>query len=168
MYKPQFATAEEVMADRAKGWRTRNLNDAIQLARTWQDHDIANDARIRWQHPSIALAAIRVPVLYMPERTDLYFPLDRRGVRTTVPDPATFVPIPSLWGHTAGGGGNPTDAAFHQPADRGVPGASRNAKTPREVRKEHLVLAVVATPLRSCRQAEKRAHAPRVPPRARP
>jgi len=23
-----------------------------------------------------------------------------------------FVPIPSLWGHTAGGGGNATDAAF--------------------------------------------------------
>jgi homoserine O-acetyltransferase len=25
---------------------------------------------------------------------------------------ATFTPIPSLWGHSAGGGGNADDAAF--------------------------------------------------------
>jgi homoserine O-acetyltransferase/O-succinyltransferase len=111
MYKPQFATAEEVMADRAKGWRTRNLNDAIQLARTWQDHDIAKtpgfDGNI--EH---ALAAIRVPVLYMPGATDLYFPQSDAEYERTFLTKATFVPIPSLWGHTAGGGGNPTDAAF--------------------------------------------------------
>ena len=99
------------MADRAKGWRTRNLNDAIQLARTWQDHDIAKtpgfDGNI--EH---ALAAIRVPVLYMPGATDLYFPLTDAEYERQFLIKATFVPIPSLWGHTAGGGGNPTDAAF--------------------------------------------------------
>ena len=111
MYKPQFATAEEVMADRAKGWKTRNLNDAVQLARTWQDHDIAKtsgfDGNI--EH---ALAAIRVPVLYMPGATDLYFPQSDAEYERQFLTKVTFVPIPSLWGHTAGGGGNPADAAF--------------------------------------------------------
>lgn len=84
---------------------------AVQLARTWQDHDISTtkglDGNI--EH---ALASIKVPVLYMPGATDMYFPLaDAEYERQFLPS-VTFVPIPSLWGHAAGGGGNPTDAAF--------------------------------------------------------
>jgi homoserine O-acetyltransferase/O-succinyltransferase len=111
LYKPQWANADEVMADRVKGWMTRNLNDAVQLARTWQDHDIAKtpggDGNI--EH---ALAALRVRVLYMPGATDLYFPITDAEYEKTFLKNVAFVPIPSLWGHTAGGGGNPTDAAF--------------------------------------------------------
>jgi homoserine O-acetyltransferase len=111
MYKPQAADPEQVLANNVRGWMNRNLNDAIQLAHTWQDHDISKtkgfDGNI--EH---ALATIRVPVLYMPGATDLYFPVsDAEYERKFLPK-VTFTPIPSLWGHTAGGGGNPTDAAF--------------------------------------------------------
>lgn len=48
----------------------------------------------------------------VPGATDLYFPVaDAEYERRFLPK-VTFVPIPSLWGHSAGGGGNPADAAF--------------------------------------------------------
>jgi len=111
LYKPRTPSAEQVLADSVRNWSTRNLNDAVQLAHTWQDHDISRtkgaDGNI--EH---ALASIRIPVLYMPGATDLYFPTtDAEYERKFLPN-VTFVPIPSLWGHTAGGGGNPVDAAF--------------------------------------------------------
>ena len=100
-----------MLADSVRSWHSRNLNDAVQLAHTWQDHDISKtrgfDGNI--EH---ALASINARVLYMPGATDLYFPVtDAESERTFLTN-VKFVPIPSLWGHTAGGGGNPTDAAF--------------------------------------------------------
>jgi homoserine O-acetyltransferase len=59
-----------------------------------------------------ALAKIKVPVLYMPSETDLYFPLtDARYEAKFIKD-VTFAPIPSLWGHPAGAGASPADKAF--------------------------------------------------------
>lgn len=111
LFKPRSADVEQVLADNVRGWHSRNLNDAVQLARTWQAHDISRtkglDGNI--EH---ALAAIRIPVLYMPGATDLYFPVTDAEYERTFLTTVTFVPIPSLWGHSAGGGGNPADAAF--------------------------------------------------------
>ncbi|MBZ5557172.1 MAG: alpha/beta fold hydrolase [Acidobacteriia bacterium] len=111
LFKPRSASVEQVLADSVRSWHSRNLNDAVQLAHTWQDHDISKtrgfDGNI--EH---ALASINARVLYMPGATDLYFPVtDAESERTFLTN-VKFVPIPSLWGHTAGGGGNPTDAAF--------------------------------------------------------
>jgi homoserine O-acetyltransferase len=48
----------------------------------------------------------------MPSETDLYFPVgDARFEAQSIPH-VTFLPIPSLWGHPAGAGGNPADRAF--------------------------------------------------------
>ena len=48
----------------------------------------------------------------MPSETDLYFPVgDARFEAQFIPR-VSFVPIPSLWGHPAGAGGNPADRAF--------------------------------------------------------
>jgi homoserine O-acetyltransferase len=59
-----------------------------------------------------ALAAITIPILYMPSETDLYFPIgDARYEASFIPH-VTFTPIPSLWGHTAGAASNPADAKF--------------------------------------------------------
>jgi homoserine O-acetyltransferase len=112
LFKPRLPSVEAVLAEGVRNWSTsRNLNDGVQLARTWQDHDISRtkgfDGNIEQ-----ALRAIRIPVLYMPGATDLYFPVtDAQYERGFLAD-VTFVPIPSIWGHTAGGGGNPADAAF--------------------------------------------------------
>ena len=59
-----------------------------------------------------ALRSIKIPVLYMPSETDLYFPVgDARYEAAFIPK-VSLAPIPSLWGHTAGSGSNPTDAKF--------------------------------------------------------
>ena len=114
LFKPQAATPEAVLANSVRSWQSRNLNDAVQLAHTWQDHDIGKTkGRVDFGGDvEKALRSIRMPVLYMPGATDLYFTVTdaqyERGFLTN----ATFTPIPSLWGHTAGGGGNPADAAF--------------------------------------------------------
>jgi homoserine O-acetyltransferase len=59
-----------------------------------------------------ALGSIRVPLLYMPSETDLYFPLtDARYEAQFIPG-VSLAPIHSLWGHTAGAGSNPADEQF--------------------------------------------------------
>src|SRR5207248_11085756 len=51
-------------------------------------------------------------LLYMPSETDLYFPIgDARYEAAFIPG-VSLVPIPSLWGHTAGAASNPADGKF--------------------------------------------------------
>ena len=59
-----------------------------------------------------ALRSIAVPVLYMPSETDLYFPVGDARHEAQFIRRVSLVPIPSLWGHPAGAGGNPADRAF--------------------------------------------------------
>jgi homoserine acetyltransferase len=59
-----------------------------------------------------ALRSIKVPLLYMRSETDLYFPVgDARYEAAFIPG-VSLVPIPSLWGHTAGAASNPADGKF--------------------------------------------------------
>jgi len=112
LYRPRLASAEAVLAENVRTWSTtRNLNDAVQLARTWQDHDIGRTKGFDGDIEK-ALRSIRIPVLYMPGATDLYFPVTDAVYGRHILSNVKFVPIPSLWGHAAGGGGNPADAAF--------------------------------------------------------
>lgn len=48
----------------------------------------------------------------MPSQTDLYFPLEDARYEATFIPHVTFLPIPSLWGYTAGAASNPADAKF--------------------------------------------------------
>ena len=59
-----------------------------------------------------ALRSIRVPVLYMPSATDLYFPVEDARYEAQFIPHCILMPIPSLWGHPAGAGASPADAAF--------------------------------------------------------
>jgi len=48
----------------------------------------------------------------MPSESDMYFPItDARYEARFIPH-VTLTPIPSLWGHPAGAGIDPTDLAF--------------------------------------------------------
>ena len=88
-----------------------DANDMILQARTWQRHDVGGTRGYEGKVEK-ALAAIKVPVLYMPSETDLYFPVsDARYEAGFIPK-VTFLPIPSLWGHPAGAGASPADKAF--------------------------------------------------------
>jgi homoserine O-acetyltransferase/O-succinyltransferase len=105
-------TLEEEMANRRRVFfQSSDANDLILQARTWQRHDVGSSPGFGGDIQR-ALRSIRVPVLYMPSETDLYFPLtDARFEAQFISDVA-LVPIPSLWGHPAGAGGNPADRAF--------------------------------------------------------
>ena len=88
-----------------------DANNLILQCRTWQKHDVGGTPGFGGDVEK-ALRSIRVPFLYMPSETDLYFPLtDARYEEAFIPR-VVFKPIPSLWGHTAGAASNPADAAF--------------------------------------------------------
>jgi homoserine O-acetyltransferase len=88
-----------------------DANDLILQMRTWERHDVGTTPGFNGDVER-ALRSIKVPLLYMPSETDLYFPLgDARYEAAFIPG-ASLVPIPSLWGHTAGAASNPADAKF--------------------------------------------------------
>jgi len=67
-------SAEEVIAGIVRGFTDSiDANDMILQARVWEHHDIGTTPGYGGD-VARALAAIRVPVLYMPSETDLYFP----------------------------------------------------------------------------------------------
>ena len=88
-----------------------DANDYILQARTWERHDVGTTPGYGGDIES-ALRSIKVPLLYMPSETDLYFPVgDARYEAPFIPK-CELLPIPSLWGHTAGAASNTTDAKF--------------------------------------------------------
>ena len=88
-----------------------DANNLILQMRTWQRHDVGKSPGFGGDVER-ALRSIQVPVLYMPSDTDLYFPIgDARYESAFIPK-VTFMPIPSLWGHTAGAASNPADGKF--------------------------------------------------------
>jgi homoserine O-acetyltransferase len=90
---------------------TADANDLILQMRTWEQHDVGTTPGLGGDLEK-ALRSITAPVLYMPSETDLYFPVgDARYEAAFIPG-VTLVPIPSLWGHTAGAASNPDDAKF--------------------------------------------------------
>jgi homoserine O-acetyltransferase len=107
---PAGTTFEQV----SNRFRTRfsaDANDYILQARTWERHDVGGTAGFGGDVER-ALRSIKAPLLYMPSETDLYFPVgDARYEAPFIPK-CTLMPIPSLWGHTAGAASNPADAKF--------------------------------------------------------
>jgi homoserine O-acetyltransferase len=88
-----------------------DANDLIAQMRTWEHHDVGTTPGMGGDVKK-ALGSIKVPILYMPSETDLYFPVgDARYEAAFIPG-VTLLPIPSLWGHTAGAASNPADAKF--------------------------------------------------------
>ena len=89
----------------------RDANDYIAQARTWQRHNVGDTPGFGGDIEA-ALRSIRVPVLYMPSETDMYFPVgdaqDERQFLVNV----QFLPIPSLRGHLAGAGTSLEENAF--------------------------------------------------------
>jgi homoserine O-acetyltransferase len=88
-----------------------DANDLILQMRTWERHDVGATPGFSGD-VARALGSIKVPLLYMPSETDLYFPIgDARYEAAFIPG-VSLVAIPSLWGHTAGAGSNPADEKF--------------------------------------------------------
>ena len=88
-----------------------DANDLILQMRTWERHDVGTTPGFDGDVER-ALRSIEVPVLYMPSETDMYFPLSDARYEAAFIAGVFLVPIPSLWGHTAGAASNPADARF--------------------------------------------------------
>ena len=102
---------QEIENRRRTFFANNDANDLILQARTWQRHDVGATPGFNGDLER-ALRSIKAPLLYMPSETDLYFPIgDARFEAQFIPR-VSLVPIPSLWGHPAGAGGNPADRAF--------------------------------------------------------
>jgi homoserine O-acetyltransferase len=107
---PPGTTFEQV----SSRFRTRfsaDANDYILQARTWERHDVGTSPGFGGDVER-ALRSIKVPLLYMPSETDLYFPPGDARYEAPFISKCTLMPIPSLWGHTAGAESNPADAKF--------------------------------------------------------
>jgi len=88
-----------------------DANDLILQMRTWERHNVGTTPGFGGDAER-ALRSIKVPLLYMPSETDLYFPVgDARYEAAFIPN-VSLVPIPSLWGHPAGAGADPEDEQF--------------------------------------------------------
>lgn len=88
-----------------------DANDLILQARTWEKHDVGNTPGFNG-NVEAALRSIKVPFLYMPSETDLYFPVGDARYEAQFMSTGTLLPIPSLWGHPAGAGASPADRDF--------------------------------------------------------
>jgi homoserine O-acetyltransferase len=115
---PKGATLQSVMDDYRRNFVPgADANNLILQMRTWESNDVGRTpAFVTAAMPDgdveAALRSIRVPVLYMPSATDLYFPVtDARYEAQFIPH-CTLLPIPSLWGHPAGAGASPADEKF--------------------------------------------------------
>ena len=108
---PNRTLEEEIASRRRTFFANADANDLILQARTWQRHDVGRTPGFGGDLPR-ALGSIAAPLLYMPSETDLYFPLGDAKYEAQFIPHVSLVPIPSLWGHTAGAGGNPADRTF--------------------------------------------------------
>jgi homoserine O-acetyltransferase/O-succinyltransferase len=88
-----------------------DANNLILQMRAWEKHDVGATPGFHGDVEA-ALRSIKVPVLYLPSATDLYFPVEDARYEAAFIRHCTLLPIPSLWGHPAGAGASPADAKF--------------------------------------------------------
>jgi homoserine acetyltransferase len=119
-----FGSVEEWMSAREAAYLGWDADDLLVLARMWQLGDIGtvvpgdetlsqlgggtgDDEKLRK-----ALQSIRAKVLLLPCQTDQYFPPEDSQIEVTSIQQGRCEPIPSVWGHMAGGGANAKDTAW--------------------------------------------------------
>jgi len=88
-----------------------DANNLILQMRTWEKHDVGTTPGFGGDVEK-ALRSIKAPFLYMPGETDLYFPVGDARYEAQFLSAGRLLPIPSLWGHTAGAAPNAADAKF--------------------------------------------------------
>ena len=88
-----------------------DANNLILQMRTWEHHNVGDTPGFGGDVEK-ALRSIQAPLLYMPSETDLYFPIGDARYEAPFIAGVSLMPIPSLWGHTAGAASNTADARF--------------------------------------------------------
>lgn len=117
-----FENVEAYIQSQGEGKLGWNADDLLILARMWQMGNIGKTAKGEVSQLGCtmdddddlheALSNISCPVLLLPSRSDQYFrPADNENEAKHLKNGKVEV-IESIWGHAAGGGGNPKDTAF--------------------------------------------------------
>ena len=108
--KMGFSSVEDFVITAWEGrFLEQDANDLLAMVSTWQNGDISDNPRYEGDFAS-ALSAIRAKALVMPSQTDQYFPPEDNEIEVGHMPNAEMRPIPSIWGHMAGGPGrNPVD-----------------------------------------------------------
>ena len=105
-YKAQGGTVEKQVESWKSGFVSEDANNLLLQAVKWQKHDVATTPGMDGDLAK-ALGSIKAKVLLIPSRTDQYFlAADVEAEGRLIPGSRLFV-IPSTFGHTAGGGGDP-------------------------------------------------------------
>jgi homoserine O-acetyltransferase len=90
----------------------KDANNLLTMLWTWQNGDIGDNDIYKGDFKA-ALSAIKAKAYVMPGQTDLYFPVADSEIEVANMPNARLVPVPSVWGHFAGGPGtNPKDVDF--------------------------------------------------------
>lgn len=90
----------------------KDANNLLAMLWTWQHGDISANEVYQGDFER-ALGAIKARAFVMPGQTDLYFPPEDNEYEVSQMPNAELRPIPSIWGHFAGGPGtNPKDVEF--------------------------------------------------------
>ncbi|KAJ5908703.1 hypothetical protein N7495_001385 [Penicillium taxi] len=100
----EWSESRELMYD---SWHPENL---LVMARMWQRSDIGLSVPDRdGVRIDEALSSLKSRVLLMPCQTDQYFKWEASEKEASFLKYGQLAVIPSIWGHVAGGGGNPGD-----------------------------------------------------------
>jgi homoserine O-acetyltransferase/O-succinyltransferase len=108
-----YASLEDFLVGFWEGlFLPRDVNDLLAMLWTWQHGDISDNDLFHGDLKK-ALGGIAARAYVMPVRTDLYFPPEDSAFEVEHMPNAELIPIPSVWGHFAGGPGtSPVDVAF--------------------------------------------------------
>lgn len=108
-----YASLEDFLVGFWEGlFLARDANNLLAMLWTWQQGDISANPLYGGNFEK-ALGAIKARALVMPGQTDLYFPPEDSQYEVQHMPNAEYRPIPSIWGHFAGGPGtNPEDVTF--------------------------------------------------------
>ena len=108
-----FSSVEDFLVASWEGrFLEQDANDLLAMVSTWQNGDTSDNQRYEGDFES-ALGAIKAKALVMPSQTDQYFPPEDNEIEVGHMPDAEMRPIPSIWGHIAGGPGrNPEDTKF--------------------------------------------------------
>jgi homoserine O-acetyltransferase len=109
--KMGLASIDDVLRFSEQRYRSRDANDLLAMLWTWQHADVIANERFKGDITA-ALAAMTPRALVMPSETDLYFRVRDNEIEARHMPNVELRPIPSIWGHAAGRGGNPVDNAF--------------------------------------------------------
>jgi homoserine O-acetyltransferase len=109
--KMGLSSIEDVLRFSEARYRSRDANDLLAMLWTWQHADISANPTFNGDLGA-ALHTMTPRAIVMPSATDLYFRVRDNELEVRKMPNAELRPIPSIWGHAAGRGGNPVDNQF--------------------------------------------------------